>query len=439
MINSDLIEGFSRLDREEKVKLITAIVGDDQELHAAFDNHLHRIEKVQKQYQEFSENTLSNYFLPYGIAPNFLVDGKVFHVPMVTEESSVVAAASSAAKFWASRGGFKCEIGETIKTGQVHFKWAGDYQALSTFFSSSKEQVLKSTESITANMERRGGGIKNMNLIHKPEIFEDYYQINVEFDTVDSMGANFINTCLEQIAHTWKELLEGDTGFGKRIPCTIIMSILSNYTPNCLVKCTVSEKIENMGYAKSFLSNSNFCETFVQAMQIAESDINRSVTHNKGIFNGVDAVILATGNDFRAVEANGHAYAARSGSYRSLSKAWLENNRFFMELEMPMAIGSVGGLTHVHPLAKKSLKILHEPGANQLMKITAAVGLANNFSAVRSLTTVGIQQGHMKLHITNILSQLHANEEEKVKVTEWFSNKTVTYHDVENFLLNLRN
>jgi hydroxymethylglutaryl-CoA reductase len=229
------------------------------------------------------------------------------------------------------------------------------------------------------------------------------------------MGANFINSCLEAIATKFeKEDIE------------IVMSILSNYIPKCLVRAEVSCKIDDLGGNNP----QKFAEKFYQAVKIAEIEPYRAVTHNKGIMNGIDAVVLATGNDFRAIEAGAHAYASRSGEYTSLSHCEIKNDIFKFWIEIPLAIGTVGGLTALHPMAKLSLEMLQKPSARTLMQIMASAGLAQNFAALRALTTKGIQHGHMKMHLQNILNQFEANEEEKEIVTAYFDKRTVTHSAV---------
>jgi hydroxymethylglutaryl-CoA reductase len=216
----------------------------------------------------------------------------------------------------------------------------------------------------------------------------------------------------------------------------VIMCILSNFTPNCLVRawveCPVSELEDLARHAG--LPGPEAVDRLCTAVRIAELDPYRATTHNKGIFNGIDAVVLATGNDFRAIEACGHTYASRDGQYRSLSKAWVEDGVFKMELKLPLALGTVGGLTALHPIAKQSLEILGNPSAQELMQIVAAVGLAQNFAAVRSLVTTGIQSGHMKMHLTNILNHLGANDEEATAAQAHFANNTVSFSAVRGFL-----
>ncbi|RLD73590.1 MAG: hydroxymethylglutaryl-CoA reductase, partial [Bacteroidetes bacterium] len=218
----------------------------------------------------------------------------------------------------------------------------------------------------------------------------------------------------------------------------IIMSILSNYTPECIVETHVETKIENFANIDTSLSAKEFVYKFEKAVDITKIDIYRATTHNKGIFNGIDAVILATGNDFRAVEACGHAYAAKNGAYKGLTDVSINNGKFSYSLKIPLAIGTVGGLTNLHPLAKRSLEMLGNPNAEELMQIAATAGLANNFSAVKSLITMGIQVGHMKMHLWNILNQFEANDQEKQMAVEHYRNHKVSFDSVRSFLSSLR-
>ena len=210
------------------------------------------------------------------------------------------------------------------------------------------------------------------------------------------------------------------------------MSILSNYVPDCLVKAEGSCPISELG--NTDMPSEDFAEKFVRAVNIAKAEPYRAVTHNKGIMNGIDAVVLATGNDFRAVEAGIHAYAAKDGQYSSLSHAKIEDGIFRFWIEVPLALGTVGGLTTLHPLVKLALEILQNPSAKQLMQIVAVAGLAQNFAAVRSLVTTGIQKGHMKMHLLNMLNQLGATEEEKRKMVKHFKDETVTNASVKEAL-----
>jgi len=216
-----------------------------------------------------------------------------------------------------------------------------------------------------------------------------------------------------------------------------VMSILSNYVPNCTVRAEVSCPVNELRLSAE-LTPQQTAEKILQAIKIAQIEPYRAVTHNKGIMNGIDAVVLATGNDFRAVEAGIHAYACRNGQYSSLTYAEIDNGIFRFWIEIPLALGTVGGLTNLHPLVKLNMEILQNPSAEELMQIIAVAGLAQNFAAVSSLVTTGIQKGHMKMHLLNILNQLGANDMEKATLVEHFKTNPVTHHGVELQLNNLR-
>jgi len=437
MKNSNITTGFSRLDKDEKIDLVSLHTIEPELFNKTLHASWHRDPQVQKLYDEFSENTLGNYFFPYGVAPNFLINGKMYMLPMVIEESSVVAAASGAAKFWALKGGFHSEVTGLEKIGQVHFTWDGGYELLNSLFPEIRRQMLANTERITSNMMKRGGGILNIELEDMTEKIPDYYQVKATFDTRDSMGANFINSCLEEFADTLRDFVSGFAPFSA-FNLHIIMSILSNYTPNCLVRTWVEGEIKEGHHYDDHYSDREFIKRFETGVRIAQVDRYRAATHNKGIYNGIDAVVLATGNDFRAVEACGHAYASRDGQYRSLSRVEISGNTFRFILEVPMALGTVGGLTHLHPMAKLSLQLLGDPDAAQLMMIASAAGLANNYSAVKSLVTKGIQRGHMKMHLLNILNVYKATDEEKVHAVEYFKHEKVSHSAVNIFLESIR-
>jgi len=438
--DKEIISGFSRLPKEEKLKLITRYFDHPEETEEEFQSFWYPDKRIQKLFDEFSENTISNYYFPYGIAPNFIIDGKVYHIPMVIEESSVVAAASKSAKFWARHGGFHTKIHSTVKIGQVHFTWQGDGKKLQAAMPEMKARLIEKVKPITANMEERGGGIIDIELVDKTHEMEDYYQLKTSFNTVDSMGANFINSCLEEFAAELKKYVMESSYFeGKEKDVNIIMSILSNYTPDCMVEAWVECDISELGEIEEELNGEEFATKFEKGVKVAKIDKYRAATHNKGIFNGVDAVALATGNDFRAIEAAGHAYASRDGQYRGLTDLSIENGRFKYSLKLPLSLGTVGGLTNLHPLVKKSLQLLNNPKAEELMRIAASAGLANNFGAVQSLVTKGIQLGHMKMHLLNILNAFEASEEEKNKAVEYFKNIKVSYSNVADFIKALRN
>ncbi len=433
------IAGFSKLSKEEKINWIaTTHFSNVEEATKTIKKYWNSDQELQKLHDEFIENTITNFYLPLGVAPNFTINDKSYTIPMVTEESSVVAAASKSAKFWASRGGFKATVINTEKIGQVHFIFNGDKTKLVSFFNDIKQKLYTDTESITKNMQKRGGGILDIELRDKTEDLENYYQLHATFETKDSMGANFINSCLEQFAKTLKEEAKNWISFSDlEKDIQVLMSILSNYVPNCVVRAEVSCKVDDL-IEKHIDNPQEFAEKFIRAVKIAEIEPYRAVTHNKGIMNGIDAVVLATGNDFRAVEAGVHAYASRSGKYASLSHAKIENGVFTFWMEIPLALGTVGGLTSLHPMVKIAHEMLGKPSAQDLMKIVAVAGLAQNFAALRSLTTTGIQQGHMKMHLMNILNQFHATEDERKQVVKYFEKNTASHSAVVDFIENLR-
>ena len=416
--------------------MVAAGLDDPAEAEAVMLSFHHPDQAVQKVLHAFSENTLSNFALPFGVAPNFLINGRVYMVPMVIEESSVVAAAASAASFWASRGGFSAEVVSVEKNGQLHFLYDGDPAILRKAEKDLFAYLLKRVRPITIGMESRGGGILDMQIRHLPDISSNYFQLHVTFNTVDAMGANFINSVLEELGAGLHDYLDQTPGFSAQ-DAEPLMAILSNYTPGCLVRVSVSCPTEEMGVVNG-MPPAGFARRFIQAVDVARLDVYRAVTHNKGIMNGVDAVVIATGNDFRAVEAGVHAYASRSGTYRSLSHAHEENGRFQCTLDIPLALGTIGGLTSLHPMAALALRILGNPPAKELMMVAASAGLANNFAAVRSLVTTGIQTGHMRMHLPNILQQHQATQDEAKQAMAWFTGKKVSYRAVEDFLRDIR-
>jgi hydroxymethylglutaryl-CoA reductase len=430
---SKYIKGFSKLTKEEKRKIVSDLIFKKEDFNRDIKNMDHPVSEIQELLDQISENTIGNFHFPFGVAPNFLVNDRYYMVPMVSEESSVVAASSSAAGFWAKNGGFKSIVLGTVKIGQIHFIWQGTKESLHELMPEIKEILLVNTLGITERMRERGGGISEIELVDFSGELEGYYQLKISFETADSMGANFINTCLEEMANVLKGYMYEKLALAKD-DFEIIMSILSNYTPDCLVDCYAEAPVTAFDNLQEGLSASEFTAKFQKAVQIANIDKYRAVTHNKGIFNGIDAVAIATGNDFRAVEAAGHAYASRNGKYESLSYCYIKNGLFRFGLILPLAIGSVGGLTRLHPMAKWSFEILGNPDSRELMSIMAAAGLANNFAAVKSLITSGIQEGHMKLHLSNLLYSLNATESQRNKAFEHFANRKVSYELLRKFI-----
>ncbi len=430
---------FSKLSKEEKINYIVENYlsrnSDEQiTLVKTLKEYWHTRVNIQQIFDEFSENTLTNFYLPFGVVPNFILNGKDICIPMVIEESSVVAASARSAKFWSTRGGFHSKTISMLKVGQVHMIWPGDKTQLQTLFDRHKHDLLNSIDVLQLSMQKRGGGLHQLSLRFCDEEIENYVQLFATFETCDAMGANFINTILEALGREFKLIVEEESNS----KIDIIMAILSNYTPECLVTSYVTCPVLELADATIPFAPQEFAERIKMAIKISQCDVYRATTHNKGIFNGIDAVVLATGNDFRAVEACGHAWAAKSGRYLGLTNCFIEDDQFTLELTIPMSLGTVGGLTSLHPLAKFSLDLLNRPNASELMQIACSAGLAQNFAALRSLVTTGIQRGHMKMHLINILKHLEATDVERVQAKEYFNDRVVSYSAVRELLMQIR-
>jgi hydroxymethylglutaryl-CoA reductase len=430
--------GFSKKTKDQKIQwLIETYFLNDPPAVEVLKKYWNSDAKLQGLHDDFIENTISNYYLPFGVAPNFLINKKLLTLPMVTEESSVVAAASNAAKFWLDKGGFTAEVITTQKNGQIHFDFFGKDSNLHNFFTEVKPKLVQSIETIQKSMQKRGGGLINISLVNSTDALEGYYQLHCTFETLDAMGANFINSCLEKIAKTFEAEAHDYTTFktDNTFP-EVVLSILSNAVPECLVRAEVSCPIKLL--STKDLDGAVFAKKFIRAVAIAKVEPRRAVTHNKGIMNGVDALVLATGNDFRAVEAGAHSYACKAGNYTSLTNAKVENGIFSFWIEIPLALGTVGGLTGLHPLVKFAFSLLQKPNAKELMEIIAVAGLAQNFAAIKSLVTTGIQKGHMKMHLMNILNQIETTKTEKAQALAYFTSNTITHSSVVRYIERLR-
>ena len=429
------IIGFSKLSREEKIDWISSnFLNDAIEFKSILNKYLNDDNEIQSLHNSFSENSISNFYLPYSVSPNFLINNKNYCIPLVTEESSVVAALSNSSKFWYERGGFTSNLINNIKNGQIHFLFKGKKESLEKLIIENELDLIKSTDEITKRMRARGGGINKIILVDKSSELNDYFQLSVDFITGDSMGANFINSCLEKISKAFRELVLISNNLQEsEKEIEIIMSILSNYTPDSLVEASVECNIDELGTIDG-LSSREFSSKFKKAFDIAQIDINRAVTHNKGIMNGVDAVLISTGNDFRAVEAGIHAYASSNGYYKSLSECSIIDNKFKISLKIPLSVGTVGGITDLHPMVKLSLQMLGNPNSSDLMKIICSVGLAQNFAAVKSLVSSGIQKGHMKMHLINLLIKNNASKSQIEKSKDYFKDKEINNQSVTKFL-----
>ena len=431
----DKIIGFSKLSRDKKISWISKnFLDNSNEFESILNKYLNDDKNIQSIHNSLSENVISNFHLPYSISPNFLINNKNYCIPLVTEESSVIAALSNSSKFWYDRGGFKTKVLSKIKTGQIHFKYDGKTEILEKFIKDNKHKLIESTDRITQKMRERGGGLSNIKLVDKSKELKSYYQLHIDFNTIDSMGANFINSCLEIIAKKFQELFNDSNQFKESEKnIEVIMSILSNYTPECIVESSVECRIDDLSEIDG-ISSKEFALKFKNAFDIANVDIGRAVTHNKGIMNGIDAVLISTGNDFRAVEAGIHAYASRKGKYKSLSECTIIDNIFKIKLKIPLSIGTIGGITDIHPMVKLSLRLLENPTSDNLMSIICSVGLAQNYAAVKSLVTSGIQKGHMKMHLINLLIKQNATKDQIDKSEEYFRDKDINSQSVKDFL-----
>lgn len=341
------------------------------------------------------ENYIGNYSLPLGMALNFIVDEEEKVVPMAIEEPSVIAAASFSAKIIGTAGGFQTTVEKREMIGQVALKQVPHIQEAIATIEANEENILDRANAAHPSIVKRGGGARKVVTRHIPEDSTEgtpeFLVVHVHVDTQEAMGANMVNTMMEGIAPYLEELTQGQA----------LMRILSNYATECLATATCTIPPHKLKAGK--FSGEEVRDRLIEASQFAWADPYRAVTNNKGIMNGIDAVVLASGNDWRAIEAGVHAYASRSGQYRSLTK-WSkdEEGNLVGELTLPMAIGTVGGSIRIHPAAKLAHKILGYPDAQTLERILVSVGLAQNFAALRALVTEGIQKGHMGLQARSL-------------------------------------
>jgi hydroxymethylglutaryl-CoA reductase len=342
------------------------------------------------------ENVLGTFELPLGIAVNFLINGKDYLLPMATEESSVVAAASNAAKIARIKGGFSATCSEPLMIGQLQLLHIDDVAIAAEEILKQKKQLLTLANAQDKILVDLGGGARDLELRILDSPLGKMIVIHLIVDVRDAMGANAVNTMCEALAPMLEEISGG----------TVRLKILSNLADKRLVKATAVFDKEKMGGAE-------VVNAFLESYTLATIDPYRAATHNKGIMNGIDAVIIATGNDFRAIEAGAHAYAARDGQYTSLTSYHKDaHGNLVGEIELPMAVGVVGGAANMHPKAKLCRKILGISTAKELAEVVASLGLAQNFAALFALSTVGIQKGHMSLHAKNIAVMAGAQGEE---------------------------
>ena len=419
MVENSRIPKFYSYTIEKRREIVKDLVGlNEEELKILASGNI-----SDETIEVLSENVIGQAKLPFSIATNFKVNGKDYLVPMVIEESSVVAAASNAAKIARKKGGFKAEYSGSIGIGQLQILKIENIEQAKKKIIENKSELLDIANNTNKILVKLGGGAKDIELREVKGNYHHYLILHLIVDTVDAMGANAINTMLETIAPKVEEITGGK----------VLLRILSNYSILRMVKVSAV-------FDREALGGEDVVNNILYAYDFAHYDTFRAVTHNKGIMNGIIGVLLATGNDTRAVEAAAHAYAARDGYYRSLTHYKKdENGDLVGYLEMPLSVGIVGGAINVNPIYKIALKILEVNSAKEFAQVVGSVGLAQNLAALRALATEGIQKGHMKLHAENIAITAGAKGNEIKKVAEKLVEAgRVTYDAAVKILAELR-
>ncbi|MBM7599339.1 hydroxymethylglutaryl-CoA reductase [Virgibacillus halotolerans] len=415
------ISGFYKLLPEQRLNKIASLLELSEEEKKIFTGEEGF---TVKQADRMIENVIGYLPIPLGIAANFKVDGEDVFVPMATEEPSVVAAASHAAKLTYDTGGFTTSYSGSIMRGQIQVTSMVDtYGALARIYE-NKEEIIELCNAQDPTLVAFGGGAKDLDVHVVQGESEKMLVVHLLIDTKDAMGANAVNTMAEAVSPLIEEITEGK----------VVVRILSNLADQRIVRARAT-------FEDPFQGNQTTMKKFMSANHLAVADPYRAATHNKGIMNGVSAVVLATGNDTRAVEAGAHAYASISGKYSSLTRWELKGeNTLVGTIELPLAVGLVGGATQSHPVAKLATKILNVKTAQQLAGIIASTGLAQNFAAIKALAGEGIQKGHMKLHARNMASVAGAPDDQIDQVVEHaVKEQRFGFHDMKHFVELLRN
>lgn len=392
IMKTSRISGFYKKTIEKRREMIS----DMHEFSEAEKNDLFSKETLSVDTADkMIENVIGTYSLPLGLGLNFLVNNKEYKVPMAIEEASVIASASHIAKIVRDAGGFQAESGDRLMIGQIQVIGCEDFSAAKEAILNKKHDLIEEANAAFPSMVARGGGAEDLDVRIINEEEQSKYSkmlvVHIYINTCDAMGANMINTVVESLAPSVERITKGK----------VYLRILSNYADRSLArsKCIIPPHLlRTEGF-----SGEEVRDGIVKAYEFAASDPYRAVTHNKGIMNGIDPVVIATGNDWRAVEAGAHAYAARDGQYRSMSKWSVDKEGNLVgELELPMSIGIVGGSIRVHPISKLALRILNIESAAELAQVIVSVGLAQNLGALKALVTDGIQKGHMALHSRSV-------------------------------------
>lgn len=375
---------------------------------------------------QLTENVLSTFDLPFSLAPYFLINGQDYVLPMVTEEPSVVAAASYAAKLIQRSGGFTTQVHQRQMIGEIALTDVRDVEMASKRILEDKKTLLQLANEAYPSIVKRGGGARDLWIENKGNFLIVYLAV----DPKEAMGANMLNTMLEALTEPIQELSGGQ----------VLMAILSNLATRSLVsaRCTIDFKALSRNPEEAI----EIAHRIELASQLAQVDPYRAATHNKGIFNGIDALVLATGNDWRAIEAGAHAYAAQSGPYKGLSrwKSQPEEKKLYGEITLPMPVATKGGSIGLNPTVQVSHRLLGEPTAVELAGIIASLGLAQNFAALKALVTTGIQAGHMKLQARSLALLAGANEEEVPQlVHQLLKNKPFNLEKAQTLLEEMKN
>jgi hydroxymethylglutaryl-CoA reductase len=419
---AELFVGFSKLtqvERFQRLQALGALTPDDVDFlrqGGLQDSNL---------ADQLIENVIGYFQLPLGVATHFRIDGRDYTIPMAVEETSIIAALSKTAKWIKQHGEITTRVDGHCIIGQIQLAKVKDFNRFSTLFNENKHFFIeKANEDVAANMVRRGGGVVDLQLrqLKRPD-GGDMAVIHLLMDSCDAMGANIINQVLEYLK-TPLEQLTGEQ---------VTMCILSNLNDQKLTTATIS-----LRHIDPVLG-----ERLQEASLFAETDPYRAATHNKGVMNGIDPVLIATGNDWRAVEAGVHAYAARDGRYQAITRWRYQNDTLTGVLTAPITVGTVGGVTALHPTANMCLRMLKIKSANELSRVVAAVGLVQNLGAIKALCTDGIIQGHMKLHLDNLLLAAGATSDEapllKSRLQDWLTtHKRVSLSHACDLLADIR-
>ena len=417
--------GFSKKTYHERLELLRA----QALLSPEKQRSLEQDEQVSLAVaDQLSENVVGTFSLPYSIIPEILVNDQDYTVPYVTEEPSVVAAASYASKIIKRAGGFTAQVHERQMIGQVALYQVADPEQAQEKIASKKAELLELANQAYPSIVKRGGGARYLH-VEQIKGETDFLVVYLHVDTQEAMGANMLNTMLEALKPVLEELSQGQS----------LMGILSNYATDALV--TASCRIAFRYLSPQRDQGREVAEKIALASQFAQADPYRATTHNKGIFNGIDAILIATGNDWRAIEAGAHAFASRDGRYQGLSQ-WtldMEREELVGEMTLPMPVATKGGSIGLNPRVALSHELLGNPSAKELAQIIVSIGLAQNFAALKALVSTGIQQGHMKLQAKSLALLAGASESEVAPLVErLIADKTFNLETAQRYLENLR-